>query len=479
MLHNPGSLLFYFFIYGVIASTLTTISDESFTYGFLPDFYKEISSSTKELPWSLWNIVTALSDVIEEIVRNFSFYVFLFILPIVLFVAYRDARGKLNGIKTERKVWLDWYEREKIVDKEDALNTLPPTSQGTLIESYFKTAVETVIMILRTPLLLLIHFGYFISVLSLFIITIQSLIYDSLIYGVLATIPFYVNELPQHALWCGIFAIVSTFRENRGKLRGIAAERLLWTRWYFSQIEITSDGGTVKEAPKSGKINVGSYLNTLIDTAILMFRQPTSLILYYILLLISCQFIYSFSLGYWITLKPNRIIPLLIEYGVSSLILAIIILYRKTRGTQKGIVKEQQFWMKLYIRHLVKKTPEDTFDIKPPLNDRPADSFFITAKETVLTLLREPQRIVSHFFGWITALLLLYGITDWLLFERLDDFVQIFFVIVLAISTSYLETRETIYGMTKEGRIWSDWFRRRQETKSRGLTFTELPPSLK
>ena len=74
MLSNPVPFIAYFLVCWVLLSASITMSDDPFIYGALPDALEEARNSFENLPWSILNLLTALSIILEEIVSDFSFY---------------------------------------------------------------------------------------------------------------------------------------------------------------------------------------------------------------------------------------------------------------------------------------------------------------------------------------------------------------------------------------------------------------------
>lgn len=73
MLWNPMPFIIYFLLCWVLLSALITISDDPFTHGTLPDATEAAEGTFENLPRSIWKLVTALSIIIEEIVRDFAY----------------------------------------------------------------------------------------------------------------------------------------------------------------------------------------------------------------------------------------------------------------------------------------------------------------------------------------------------------------------------------------------------------------------
>ena len=110
-LWSPTTFLIYFLACWILFSAILTIWDEPFRYGTWPDAAEAAEGAFANLPGSLWKLVTALSIITEEIIRDFifSYRLCLFIIPIALTFSYREARSSRNGITTERQTWMQWY----------------------------------------------------------------------------------------------------------------------------------------------------------------------------------------------------------------------------------------------------------------------------------------------------------------------------------------------------------------------------------
>ena len=465
---NLISLVIYFLIFVSIFTTIATVVDDSFARWTFKDITEDISRSFDALPWSLWTIVLALSDIVEEIVSEFvnnGHYIVPFAISPTLISYYCANRGRKNGIRTERDVWIRWYEKQKNDGGHGGTNTLPTLSASILVNSHLKRIYDTVKYIVRTPILFVRHFLYHQIAFTILVI-IRSIIpyfsiglIDLVIISILST----------------ICAAVSTFIEANGVISGTKSERHVWTKWYFVNSKHISQVKQLPEPPNSILSNFRSIFKKLKSILILIFRQPISIILHFSFWIISSHLFYSLSLGYWFSLKPDRISRLLMEYSISAIVFTLIISYRKAIGRQRGKAIEQEKWVNEYSDNLqgvstkiVKNGKHSTWDSY--------DLYFLTLQESVIAIFRKPQILVCHFAGWICTLTLLYGFTDWLLLERHDNFVQLLVVVILTFITSILETQQEIIGMIHQKQEWTDWYHRLIEVKNEDLPFSELPP---
>jgi len=168
-LWNPTSFLVYFLACWILFSATLTIWDEPFRYGTWPDAAEAAEGAFASLPGSLSKLVTALSIITEEIISDFYFYyqLCLFIIPLALAFSYREARSIRNGITTERKVWMQWYDRQQLVKAQQDTYETPPLSEHIPGGSYFISARKTVLFMFRHPILPAGHFVFWFALFAL------------------------------------------------------------------------------------------------------------------------------------------------------------------------------------------------------------------------------------------------------------------------------------------------------------------------
>lgn len=462
---NLFSFLIYFLIYITIFTTIGTVVDDSFARWTYKDFIKDISSSFDALPWSLWSIVLALSDIVKEIVSEFGYNILLLAFLPTFISYYCSYRGRKKGKRSEREVWIQWYEKVKNDDGHKDTNTLPFLSGSNLINSHFKRIYDVIIRIGRSPVLLVQHFLYNLNTFGLLI----------LIRSITISLSIDIILLLALILLTTICTIASTYIEANSIINGIESERNVWTKWYFINYGNISQVKHLPELPNSIQGNYYSIITKLKYTIILIYRQPVSITVNLFFWIIISHLIYSLSLGFWISIRPDRIGRLLIEYSICAIIITLIIMNRKAIGRQKGRAIEQEKCVNEYSAtfhqvstNINKKHEYSSFDSY--------DLFFVSLHESVKLISRKPQILVYHFVGWICTLILIYGFTDWLLLERLDYFVQLLVVVILTFMTSILETQQFIIGIINQRQIWTDWYHRLIEVKNEDLPFTELPP---
>ncbi len=236
MVQNPSPVFLYFLICWMLFSALSTIADDPFIYGTLPEAGEEVKNSVKNLPWSVWKLFTALTFMIQEIVRDFQYVSFGLLIILALIIGYLEARGSMNGIDKENQVWMNWYQEQQEVKKLVENLRGPPSDDYDQVKSYLMKAHEAIVFRLRSPKRLFVHFGYWITffIFLTIIMTVNNRI-------VTATQNF-MSLLPQFVIPAVILSLISSYRETRGFLKepllkhksgqnGIIGKRLQKPMW--------------------------------------------------------------------------------------------------------------------------------------------------------------------------------------------------------------------------------------------------------
>ena len=219
----------------------------SFIDGALPGIVRLTKTSFDNLPGSLENFAIIVSiifdEVIIEVMRDGSW---VFILIPVFIISYREAKGNLKGISKERQTWMQWYDRQQeIIKQEDSLEQPPSTLEDTQANSYFRKTQKTALSMVRNPMFLVLHFAcWFTPLILLFIIDWASSI---------ETARNFLNFLPIAFTFAAIPALISSYQETRGTVKGTAKEGEVWTKWYQRQINATAQGYTLAGPPPSLK----------------------------------------------------------------------------------------------------------------------------------------------------------------------------------------------------------------------------------
>ena len=204
-----------------------------------------IKTSLSNLPESLENFAIIVSvifdDVVREVVRDGSW---IFIVLPAFIIAYREAKGNLKGIAKERQTWMQWYDQQQESVREDVTIEEPPSkSEAIQVDSYFIKARRTVSLMLRNPRLFILHFTcWFLPFFLLLVIGWAS--------GT-ETAPNFLNFLPIVFIFAVIPALISSYQETRGIVKGIAKEEEVWAKWYQRQTKSIADGYSIASPPPS------------------------------------------------------------------------------------------------------------------------------------------------------------------------------------------------------------------------------------
>ena len=461
VLWNPMPFIAYTFACCILFSASITMSDDPFVYGVLPDATEATEEAFANLPGSLWKLVTAFSLTVEEIVGDFHFHygLFIIVIPVALAFSYREARSSRNGIATERKAWMQWYDRQQLVKAQQGTYETPPLSEHIPSGSYFISARKTVLFMLRHPSLLIGHFVCWFTLFAL------PSLFDT---------GNFVHSLPKIVISAAIFTLILSYREARSNLKGVAIERGIWTQWYLRQIKAIAQEGAFEEPPSPENAKAYAYFGEISETLFFMVRNLKPFIVHLTCWISACAFLL------FMTLRPEdtpedifEIFEIIAMFGQLLPWIAIIIFaisYREARGNLKGIARTQQVWMQWYQGQQETINRGETFEEPPPSESLQTNSYFRTAQKTLQFMARHPMSLMVHLACWFLAFIFRYG--DFL------SYMPILFVITPAFISSYQEARGTVKGTGKEEAVWTKWYQRQTEAKTQGYTLAEVPPAL-
>lgn len=462
MLRNPAPFIGYFLTCWVMFSVLFTVSDESFEYGTLPDVVETVEGAFANLPTSIWNLVEALSMIIEEIVSEFAYYspmCLILGIPLALIFAYREARSSLIGINTERKPWMQWFDRQQLVKTQQGTYETPPLSEYIPGDSYFISARKTVLFMFRHPIL---PAGHFVCWFTLFALPI---LFDG---------SGFVRSLPGVVITAAIFTLILSYREARSNLKGMAIERDIWTNWYHQQSKAIAHGNPFEEPSASENMEAYSYYGEIQETLIFMVRNIGTFVVHLMCWIFAIALLFSLTSPYKSPVDMLDLIDIIELFGQLLpwiTIIVFIISYREAKGNLKGIANEQQVWMQWYHRRQETIRQGNTFEDSLPSENRQIDSYFKIAQQTVSFMMRNPLSIIVHLTCWFAGYIFPF-------YEIFGSAMSLI-VIILALISSYQEARGTVKGAAKEGEAWAKWYQRQTEAEAEGYTLGEVPPSLK
>ncbi len=454
------SFIAYTFACGILFSASITMSDDPFIYGVLPDATEAANGAFADLPGSLWKLVTAFSLIVEEIVGDFHYEVLIIVIPLALAFSYREARSSRNGITTERKAWMQWYDRQQLVKAQRGTYEIPPLSEHVPGGSYFIPVRKTVLFMLRHPPLLIGHFVCWFTLFAL----------PMLFFGTTD----FVRSLSEIVIYAVIFTLMLSYREARGNLKGVAIERDIWTKWYYRQIKTIAQEGSFEEPPSPENVKAYACFGEIPETLFFMVRNPIPFIIH-----LTC-WISAYVFLIFMTLRPEdtpedifEVFELIGMFGEMLPWIALIVFvisYREARGNLKGIANRQQAWMRWYQAQQEAINRGEIFEEPPPSENTQADSYFKKAQKTLQFMAHHPMSLIGHLACWFLAFIFRYG--DFL------DFLPILFVIILALISCYQEARGTVKGAAKEGAEWMKWYQRQTGAKAQDYTLAEVPPAL-
>ena len=192
----------------------------------------------EENPDDIWDII--------ELVGIFG-VISPWIVMIAFLISYQEAEGNLKGIAKERQKWIQWYTQQQNTEGQDDA-FVEPLLENRQIDSYFRTSGKALNLIIRKPLSIIVHFAFwFFASVLLNIIPLHL--------SVLEVAKNLMGPPSQLAIISIILALISSYQEARGTLKGTAKEREGWTKWYQRQTEAKAQGYTLAEAPPA--INAG------------------------------------------------------------------------------------------------------------------------------------------------------------------------------------------------------------------------------
>ena len=401
LLWNPIPFIVYFLVCWFLLSASITMSDDPFVHGALPDAVEAAEGAFANLPGSLWKLITALSIIAEEIISDFifSYKLCLFIIPIALTFSYREARSLRNGIATERKAWVQWFDRQPLVKAERGIYETPPLSEHIPGSTYFISACKTGLFMFRHPIL---PAGHFVCWFTLFALPI---LFDG---------RNFVRMLPEIVIPAAIFTLILSYREARSNLKGIAIERDIWAKWYHPQSKAIEQGNPFEEPPSSENMESYAYFGEIREILSFMARNPIPFIVHLTCWVFTSAFLFVLSLSMTLSAEdmPDDIWDLIELIGIFGVFLpwivliAFLISYREAKGTLKGTAKERQKWMRWYTQQQSTERQDDAF-AEPLLENMRVDSYFKVSQKALDLIIRNPLSFVVHFaFCFFAAVLL-------------------------------------------------------------------------
>lgn len=233
MILNPIPLIVHLTWWSLFVA-LSVVFDDPFIEGRWHQIAQIVSP-----PSSFGNYVTAASIIFDEIIKEFTsdggMYFFIFVMLPAFTISYREARGNLQGIAREQQAWMRWYHRQQeTIAQKNTFGESPPASEDRKVNSYFRKALKTLLSMARNPMPLIVHFAYWFSAFTLFFAVTFAVTEWA---GIVDTAREFVKMLPEFALPPLILALLSSYQETRGTVKGIAKVQQAWTEWHHRQQE--------------------------------------------------------------------------------------------------------------------------------------------------------------------------------------------------------------------------------------------------
>ena len=225
MLHNPIPLIIHLTCWIFISA-------------FLFFMLLSMTLPPEESPDDIWSLI--------ELIGIFGL-ILPWIVTIAFFISYREAKGNLKGIAKERQRWMQWYttQQQNTEGQDDAF--VESLLENRQVDSYFRISEKALNLIIRNPLSIIVHFvfWFFASVLlNIIPLHLSVLEIDSVYIA-----RNLMGPLPQLVIISIILALMSSYQEARGTVKGAAKEGEAWTKWYQRQTGAKEHGYSLAEVP--------------------------------------------------------------------------------------------------------------------------------------------------------------------------------------------------------------------------------------
>lgn len=227
MVRNPIPFIVHLTWWFLFAA-LGVVLDDPFVEGTWPHVSQIVSP-----PLSIGDLTKAASIVFDEIIKDLRRDgVFLFIFALFPFIiSYREAKGNLTGVAKEQQAWIGWYRhQQETIAAEDTLEEPSTPLKSRKVNSYFRKSLRALLFMVRNPVRFIVHFACWFSAFTLlFVVTDWA--------GIVDTTRKFVKMLPHFAIPPLVLALLSSYQETRGTVKGTATVQEAWTEWYHRQQE--------------------------------------------------------------------------------------------------------------------------------------------------------------------------------------------------------------------------------------------------
>ena len=234
MVLNPIPLIVHLTWWFFFAA-LGVVFDDPFIEGKWPHIAQIVSP-----PASVGDYATAASIIIDEIADDIwgnGFWIFVVMPPFL--ICYREAKGNLQGIAKEQQAWMRWYHQQQETRAQgNTFEESPSSSEDRQINSYFRKSLRALLSMTRNPVLFIVHFACWFSAITLFFAVLFAATEWA---GIVDTASEFVKMIPEFALLPLVLALLSSYQETRGTVKGIIKVRQTWTEWDHQRQETRFD----------------------------------------------------------------------------------------------------------------------------------------------------------------------------------------------------------------------------------------------
>ncbi len=273
---------------------------------------------------------------------------------------------------------------------------------------------NTLVYMFRNPMPILVHFMSWI-LFAVLLTVLLSMSFKSIFWAFSDGLVLIV-----------ILTIITSYREARGNLNGIARTQQVWMNWYNDQQHHIATDQSPDEPPPSKNIRLDSVFGTVKSSLLFMVRNPM-IVIFPFICWFSTSFLgrllddpmqYTFREEWPDLLEIIRYFAIEFKSDFFSILyfiatLVIIISFQEARGNIKGIAKAQQQWSEWYQRQINTQVQRNTLE-DPPL--------LVTNETAKLFMSRNPISLSIHFislfifFTLLAVLLILNTTWDGVLF---------------------------------------------------------------
>ncbi|MCE2399387.1 hypothetical protein J4G08_00710 [Candidatus Poribacteria bacterium] len=246
--------------------------------------------------------------------------------------------------------------------------------------------------------------------------------------------PDFFSSLKDALPIIAVLGFITSYREVRGKLKGIAKRQHVWMNWYNRQFATEMSERSLEALPLSDIPQIDSYFQKVKYLLVSMVRVPMPLLIHFTF------WNFVFAAGIFLD-DPMQISIMdgassdqlfnefLSEYLERLPIAAILTLITgslEIKGYVNGTFKTQMEWTNWHNRY-IKTDHEEGGTVEPPV--------LMTDQSVAIFTFRLPERVIFESVCWILAFTLCTTLLSWLgIVENPNFFVRyLSFAVILAL----------------------------------------------